>query len=298
MSKHFSIGLCLTLPIYLVSIFLILNWDDKICIINKTSIHRPIKINHYLKGDDRIIYLDKSRLINTLRPYILIFFSTIVYLKFASIRDKSKFTNERKYLSDIIYHAKQEGRREARKEISLQLHHSVCGALTAAIFHLETNLIKDPTSPIRNAKVLLREASQKIRLISHNIQAVNNLHYSLQKIVQLYGNEGLKISYKMDEQIVVSEYLDEKELIYIIEELTQNVMKHSQATESTIIIKKKQKHLCLTVHDNGIGFHKNTKHGFGLTNIYQLLFEHQGNIEMSNHRTSGAWVTVSIPSKK
>jgi len=81
-----------------------------------------------------------------------------------------------------------------------------------------------------------------------------------------------------------------------IQELMNNVVKHTEATEINLKIYLKNKMLNLTVGDNGKGFNENKKtDGIGLRRINKGLEVFGGNMEIISLQTGGVEVKIEIP---
>ncbi len=84
----------------------------------------------------------------------------------------------------------------------------------------------------------------------------------------------------------------------ILQELFNNLLKHSQATEANVYIYKKYNHLILEMNDNGIGFDsKNTSafgFGNGLSGIKERINILKGTI-LFNNASPGTQIFVKIP---
>ena len=86
-------------------------------------------------------------------------------------------------------------------------------------------------------------------------------------------------------------------MIYrIILELTNNIIKHSQATEGTIQLIHYNNHVEIMVEDNGKGFNNTKVDGIGLSNVQSRVNFLQGNINIDtgNHGTT---IMIRVPYK-
>ena len=84
----------------------------------------------------------------------------------------------------------------------------------------------------------------------------------------------------------------------ILQELINNIIKHSQANEVSIQLIKNQSHTIVIVEDNGVGFSvKGEKNGIGLLNINSRLDSVAGSVNFSPSVESGTLVTIRIPNE-
>jgi signal transduction histidine kinase len=89
-------------------------------------------------------------------------------------------------------------------------------------------------------------------------------------------------------------------LYRIIQELLQNVLKHSNASELIIQLFCRDDVFVLMVEDNGIGFDVDNKKvvGIGLENVKYRTVSMQGQLSIDSFKGKGTTITVEIPLKK
>jgi two-component system, NarL family, sensor kinase len=89
--------------------------------------------------------------------------------------------------------------------------------------------------------------------------------------------------------------LDKQLMIYrIIQELVNNVLKHSHADKCIVQLVYNQS-LSITVEDNGVGFNLSQSKGAGLGNIRQRVEFLNGTIDWDSSPGNGTSVLVEIP---
>ena len=113
---------------------------------------------------------------------------------------------------------------------------------------------------------------------------------------------GILASYELEdlEQITFSK--GEELILYrIIQELSNNSIKHSQSKSIRLIATVKPKKLILEYRDNGIGFDKSkifeTSSGMGLRNIINRVEKIRGSIHFDTKKNQGIKVTISFERK-
>ena len=86
-------------------------------------------------------------------------------------------------------------------------------------------------------------------------------------------------------------------LFRVIQELINNMLKHSLATHFSINIKQSNNLLFLLVTDNGCGFNweKEKFTSFGLINIHNRIIEIQGQVEVITEENKGTIFSIQIP---
>lgn len=81
----------------------------------------------------------------------------------------------------------------------------------------------------------------------------------------------------------------------IIQELINNIIKHSGATEAIVQINQHNKTLVITVEDNGKGFNYiKDKKGIGLLNIESRLSLVRGKMEVDSSESLGTSVYIEL----
>ncbi len=82
-------------------------------------------------------------------------------------------------------------------------------------------------------------------------------------------------------------------LAYIVRELTTNIMRHSQATECKINLDADEKHISLTIEDNGHA-EETYQAGSGLKGISERAEQLGGNVEFKVHQGFTAYIKLPI----
>jgi signal transduction histidine kinase len=90
----------------------------------------------------------------------------------------------------------------------------------------------------------------------------------------------------------------EMKMYFIIMELSNNIIKHSNAVNAFISIEEKNKSLFIHVQDNGKGFDSNeynTIEGFGLNQIKARINNMGGEITVLSKIKSGTSIQIKAP---
>lgn len=199
------------------------------------------------------------------------------------------------------------GQEMERTRIARDLHDSVGSLLSIILFRfsslrgrfgaLQQNELFEST--VQLADETLRE----VRRISHNLapEALIKLglkeailefcskaqaHASLKFTVQLYG---------LEERLPL---VLETNLFAMVQELLQNVIKHSQASEVIVQINRIDNQLTLTVEDNGTGFDVAALHqtkSLGLTAIRNRVLSLNGDFTLDSAAGVGTTAIITIP---
>lgn len=196
-----------------------------------------------------------------------------------------------------------DGRLEERKKIAQTLHDNVSALLSAANLHLyaSTKKIKGEIPvEIEKSQVIISEASDKIRDLSHNLVSSVLLKFGLKMAVQdlclKSSNSALKIEYDIEELGRFNQDFELK-IFNIISELINNMMKHSKASMGVVYIKKQQELLKIAVSDNGIGFCLTLiqdKNGLGISQIEAQIVALKGNFKIKKLKP-GTFIEIEVP---
>jgi signal transduction histidine kinase len=187
-----------------------------------------------------------------------------------------------------------------RKRIAEDLHDELGSNLAAIKLSVQKLPVdKNIYTPI---VVMLDEASADVRNISHNLMPPEFTKTKLEDILAYYykqlSNEGdIKFSFHCSGYNQQFSKNDELMIYRIIMELTNNVIKHAGATESTIQLLHNNTHLEIMAEDNGKGFSENEIKGIGLKNIFSRVEYLEGNINIDSG-TSGTTIIIQIPYKQ
>jgi signal transduction histidine kinase len=203
-----------------------------------------------------------------------------------------------------ILNATLDGKESERKMIAETLHHSVSSLLSSASLHLQASkmqLKEIPPEEIDKAQTIINEAADKIRNLSHSLVSSVllkfGLSYALQDLCDKYSNAKLNFHCKCGE---ISRFDPEFEIKInsIIDELLNNIIKHSQAANAEISISQRQNRLLITVLDDGKGFNPKTEineDGLGLRQIEARINKMKGIFKIKSSPNEGTAIYLSVP---
>ncbi len=204
--------------------------------------------------------------------------------------------------------ALHDGQEEERKRLAEELHDGLVQTLSAVNINLNImeeaikSLSIDEQHAFDNAKELLNEAIDDTRSMSHDLMPgmleISGLVPSIQSLIS-----------KIPQPYVVNfEYSDnidrfsgklELTLYRIIQELLNNIVKHSGASNIIVNLLKKGKVIHLEISDNGKGFgediNKLKSNGIGLRNIFSRVNAMNGTLQFSSNQGEGVQVLVELP---
>lgn len=223
------------------------------------------------------------------------------HLKMAEIK-------ELQYQQDSkVYSAMLDGQERERKRLAIDLHDGLAGRLSATRLKLEKLTsesknefqVKGVNDAIQNIDASLSD----LRSIAMNLMPETLFKYGLKNAVEDYcSNIGKELK---DIKFIIQFYDSEIELpkaktltIYrIIQELINNAVKHSKATEVLIQYLEEENRLNITVEDNGQGFIMNNlaeNGGMGLNNLKTRVSYLNGVIDFDSILNEGTNVNIVI----
>lgn len=200
---------------------------------------------------------------------------------------------ERTALTEQVLHAQE----EERKRIAADLHDELGGNLAALKMTLQS--YKMPVEKETPLLQLIDRASTKARNISHNLMPPEFEDASLRDLLNRHCHQLTKegmVAFHFHWYGTAHSFDKHQELmIYrIVLELTNNIVKHAQATEAVIQLINDESRLEVMVEDNGKGFSTNAFDGIGLRNIRSRVEYLNGKIAIDSS-PKGTTVIIQVP---
>lgn len=204
---------------------------------------------------------------------IVVVILVIVYQK-----NLSKYRNEQlkqQLRNNLIVEHKE------RARIAKELHDGLCGDLAALKNFIDVielsqdkDLIKNTISDLQKSVLLCYDEAVRVSynlsppLIKDNPISIILDNY----LTRISRATSIMMSFKSDNQTFALSELVRLELYRIVQELIQNIIKHSKATYTKVNLKWDPTQLLLTITDNGIEYDFNADKkgqsiGLGLSNI-------------------------------
>ncbi len=113
----------------------------------------------------------------------------------------------------------------------------------------------------------------------------------------MFSNSQIKIHTELDNINRYSPAFENK-VYNIIQELINNVLKHSQAENAVILLKEGNGTLQVVISDDGIGFDKNKikdKDGIGINQIEARIYMLKGIIKIASKEGGGTKIKINLP---
>jgi signal transduction histidine kinase len=218
---------------------------------------------------------------------------------------KIKELEKEKQLASVYYAL--EGEEKERSRLARDLHDGLGGLLSGAKMSFnsfkESYVINsEQADSFTHALGLLNKSITELQRVAHNMMPQAILTSGLKDAVTEFCdsiNTGAPISVKfqffgIDKKI---SYNYEIAIYRIIQELVNNILKHSKATEAIVQLVQEEERICITVQDNGTGFDTANlieSHGHGLNNIRLRVESLNGHYEISSNPGAGTEVTIEF----
>lgn len=203
-----------------------------------------------------------------------------------------------------------QGEETERTRLARDLHDGLGGLLSGIKFQLNTmkgNVILNENDALTFTSSIsqLDNAIAEMRRVAHNMMPEVLVNFGLDEALKSYcenitQSKALKINYQSFGVENRLEKSTEIVVYRIVQELLNNIVKHAQATESTIQLSRNNNLVSLTVEDNGKGFdtiNLNQTKGIGLQNLQNRVDYLNGTLDIkSDNKGTSAHIEFEIKS--
>ncbi|MBP4140225.1 two-component sensor histidine kinase [Flavobacterium sp. P4023] len=267
------------------------------------------KIENRLKSKESILLNEQSRnkkiFIVLLSMLLLLFFLFYFYSQNVKLKHKYKLKDLRSKVQENTINATINGQQLERKKIASFLHDNISALLSSAGMHLYAHISQSesPSQEIIKTKTIIEEAHDQVRNLSHELMpsvlARFGLFDALEDLCEKNSNSILNFKYsscverktRYDEDFEIKIY-------FIIMELLNNIIKHSQANQAKLSLKEDNGSLQIDIIDNGKGFDCKKFHileGFGLNQIRSRLTNLKGTMDINSKINLGTSIKIIVP---
>lgn len=190
-----------------------------------------------------------------------------------------------------------------RNRISKDLHDGVgqqLSALKLALADLSNKVEGEARSEVESIASHFKQSADEVRSISHQMMPralmENGLVEAIEDMLQQafafssisYQFEHKNVNQRFDEHIEIGLYR-------VLQELINNIIKHSQASNVQVQLYKVEQQLMLLVEDDGKGLENKATKGYGLKNIESRLSIIHGKVNFES--AGGTTAIISVPVK-
>ncbi len=198
------------------------------------------------------------------------------------------------------------GQEKERNRIARDLHDGLGGLLASVKMHFAALQRDSPSTgadPVgAKTSKLIDQAAQEVRRIAHDMMPGALMEHGLLPAIEELA-EGLRRTRGM--QVIVQaigkldDHMPENQemMIYrIVQELLQNITRHTKATKVIIQLHRHDSELSLLVEDNGQGFDPaSVKDGLGLKSIASRVEYLKGALDIDSVPGEGTTVVINLP---
>ncbi|MCY7422827.1 MAG: histidine kinase [Chitinophagaceae bacterium] len=196
--------------------------------------------------------------------------------------------------------------RNERERISKDLHDHLGSNLVNIVAQVDTieNRLNRKSFPeaIHSVQKLSLHAREVINVLRETVWAVQENEHSMESFIirirtflqRMY--ESTSITWQVTLPAGEHQNLSSKQTLHlfrVIQEATQNILKHSKATTADYIFSVSEKTLEVIITDNGIGFINSSKVGQGLANMQQRAKDMNASISIESKK--GTRINLVLP---
>lgn len=267
------------------------------------------KVEEQFKEKSKLLEERQSRNKKIIFIFVALFgFSLVLFYFFyqnLQLKQRNKIKELDSEIQENIINASIDGQELERKKLADVLHDNISALLSSAGLHLSAFLVghkSDVPEEILKARSLLKEAHDKVRDLSHElvppVLAKLGLYYAVQDLCEKNSNSIINFTfnhYGSDQKRYNEEF--EIKVYFIITELINNTLKHSDASTGYITMEEKNHQLIINVEDNGKGFDNNKQYssdGFGLTQIKARVKSLKGRIIINSKINAGTLIYIKL----
>lgn len=200
------------------------------------------------------------------------------------------------------------GEEQERTRLAKDLHDGLGGMLSGikySLHHMKGNLIMTPenATAFERSLDMLDSSIQEMRRVAHNMMPEALVKFGLDAALRDFCNDihqSGKMNVIYQSLGLEGNYLEQSKSITvyrIIQELVNNALKHSGATETLVQVSLTDENLSITVEDNGNGFDVHTLQnvkGMGWSNIQNRVDFLKGTIDVHTKKEEGTSVLIEI----
>jgi signal transduction histidine kinase len=253
-----------------------------------------------------------SDLISTIAGFLILLLTVFFIVITLAVRyRKRKRENEelRSQFSEQLLKSQLEIQEQTLQHVSRELHDNI-GQITSLVkINLNTIRLEDVEragSKLENTKELVKQLMMDIKLLSSSLNGDKVTKIGLFNALQ---NEADKISRtgafqsRFTQHDNIPPVNDEKSIIIfrMVQEILNNAMKHSEATEINMDAYYRQNSFILLVSDNGKGFNvteklvDNKDTGNGLLNLQARARVINASVNFESEPGKGTKTTITTP---
>lgn len=231
----------------------------------------------------------------------LFFYNKKKRLHFEELEEQQKILKEEEFRSEM------EIREHTLQHISQEIHDNVGQLMLLAKLNLNKILMTAPDKIIEETRDIIGEAINDLRDISKSLHTEQvsslNLGTAIEKELKRLEKAGLmETSFTVEGEIIEVESSKRLILIRMIQEILQNILKHSKSKKVNIHLNYEKEFIYLNIEDDGNGFDvedkmKNggQKDGSGLLNLQNRANALSAELSIKSQCDEGTCIHIKMP---
>ena len=267
--------------------------------------------NKTLELDNKSLELNHRNtqlLILIISLVIVVLLSYLFYSRY-KFRQKEAFSKAMLEQQSMRSKAVIDAEERERMRIAQELHDGIGQQLSAVKLNmsgLQSSLPLESTEQklmMQHAIEIIDDSVKEVRNVSHSMMPNALLKSGLATAVREFLNrinttEKLKFEleiYGLNERL---ENTTEIIMFRVLQEITNNIIRHSKATKVMIQLTRDENELTMMVEDNGIGFDpEKSSEGIGLRNIRSRIEFLNGTVHFDSKANVGTTISIDVPVK-
>lgn len=203
---------------------------------------------------------------------------------------------------NAVLNAIMNGEEKERNRISKELHDGIAAMIGAMQMSLQSiPFLSDTKKQEQLGKLseLVSKTHTEVRRVAHDLLPLTLEKEGLAAAIQQFtghinvvGSLQIHFMNELPDDFTISKRT-ELMLYRIVQELINNIMKHAQATEATILLKYTNQQLQIEITDNGIGISQNQENQ-GLQSIRERINTINGDFSIHSITPSGTKAKLVI----
>lgn len=193
-----------------------------------------------------------------------------------------------------------------RSRIASDLHDEIGPVLSAIKFRVDSFNLQDEADQLESEKTLqqIDGLIQRMREISFNLMPSTLIRKGLAVALREFidycnkNDSSLKIIFRNEESLLLHEQ-QSVNLYRIAQEVIHNAIRHSQATELKLELRRDKNKIVFASFDNGMGFNYDNKFsestGYGLRNLLSRAEIMGGKMFVESKKGKGTTYIFEIP---
>lgn len=285
------------------------DWESKIHLLDRDRI--VTSVNNFLAKSDEHFWKDEYRFIR--KDNKVAFVEDRGYVirdnegnPISMIGSVNDLTEKKMFQEQLLENTIQSQEKE-RNRIAQELHDGIVQEMVVCSMRSDLLHKINKENPQLDEKIseitdFIKQITNSTRNISHNLLSANVAEMTFQELLErldlnlrLVSQIKFNIEHflgsdlKLDETIKINLYR-------VIQELTNNIIKHSGATKTLILVEKINEEISVKVTDNGKGMDKSqSANGIGLSNVSNRINMIGGKIKFANLKEGGLQVSITVP---